>query len=54
MFISTTAGLMVIGHASPILQTTLNMTPQEAAYIVGILSAANVAGRLLSGDYLTK
>ena len=50
MFITgTSSGLMVYGHASPILQEILMLTPQEAAVIVGIISLANAMGRIFWG-----
>lgn len=45
----TTSGLMIIGHASPILQEVLKLTPQRAAALVGIVALANAAGRVFWG-----
>ena len=42
-------GMMLIGHASPILQTLLGVTPQAAAGIVGLLLVANTGGKVLWG-----
>lgn len=42
-------GMMVIGHASPIVQTLLGVTPQAAAGIVGLLLVANTGGKVFWG-----
>ena len=39
-------GMMIIGHASAIAQEIINMTPAEAAAIVGLLSIAITLGKL--------
>ncbi len=43
--LGTSSGLMIIGHASPILQETLGLSPAAAAFIVGFLGVANASGR---------
>lgn len=43
------AGLMIIGHASPIGQQVANLTPIQAASIVSILAIFNSVGRLFWG-----
>lgn len=43
------AGLMVMGHASTILQEVLNYTPEKAALLVGLFSVFNSLGRLMFG-----
>jgi len=43
------AGLMIIGHASPIGQEQIMITPEVAAGAVALLSIANTGGRLLWG-----
>lgn len=47
--IGATAGLMITGHASGILQENLAMTAATAAIFVGLLSVSNAAGRLIFG-----
>lgn len=42
-------GMMIIGHASPIAQELLAMTPQAAAGVVGLLLVANTAGKVCWG-----
>jgi len=42
-------GMMIIGHASPIAQELLAMTPQAAAGVVGLLLVANTAGKVYWG-----
>ena len=42
-------GMMVIGHASPIVQTLLGVTPQAAAGVVGLLLVANTGGKVFWG-----
>lgn len=50
MFIlGTISGLMVMGHASSILQEVIGLTPQKAAVLVGILALANTIGRIFWG-----
>jgi OFA family oxalate/formate antiporter-like MFS transporter len=47
MFVTgTISGLMVVGHASPILQQVVKATPQQAAAMVGIISLINALGRV--------
>ena len=43
------AGLMIIGHASPIGQQVAGLTPLEAGSIVSILAILNTFGRLFWG-----
>ncbi|WP_371379457.1 OFA family MFS transporter [Sporomusa aerivorans] len=47
--LGTTSGLMLMGSASPILQQMLKLTPEKAAFFVGILAVFNTGGRLLWG-----
>lgn len=47
--IGATSGLMILGHASPIVQSTMKIPAQKAAFIVGILATSNALGRLLWG-----
>jgi MFS transporter, OFA family, oxalate/formate antiporter len=42
-------GLMIIGHASPIVQQKIGLQPQEAAIIVSFLGIANSLGRVFWG-----
>lgn len=49
IMIGTTSGLMILAHASPIIQATLNIPPGQAAFFVGILAASNAIGRLFWG-----
>ena len=42
-------GLMIIGHASPIVQQKVGLLPQEAALIVSFLGIANSLGRVFWG-----
>ncbi|QIB68705.1 OFA family MFS transporter [Aminipila butyrica] len=44
--LGTTAGLMIMGHASTILQEIQSFTPEKAAVIIGIISIFNALGRL--------
>jgi OFA family oxalate/formate antiporter-like MFS transporter len=44
--IGAMTGLMILAHASPMIESTLGMSSQEASFIVGILAAANALGRL--------
>lgn len=41
-----TSGLMIIAHASPILQTVANLTPIAAGSWVGVLAISNSGGRI--------
>lgn len=47
--LGATAGLMVTGHASGILQESLGFSAERAAVFVGLLSVSNTAGRLVLG-----
>jgi len=47
--IGCVAGLMIIGHASPIGQEKIGISPEMAAAAVAFLGIANTAGRLLWG-----
>ncbi|MGM0418904.1 MAG: L-lactate MFS transporter [Thermodesulfobacteriota bacterium] len=42
-------GLMIIGHASPIGQDRIGLTPEVAAVAVGFLGLANAVGRIFWG-----
>ena len=44
--IGTTSGLMVIGHASPIAQDVLGMTPAAAGRVVSFLAIGMVLGKI--------
>jgi OFA family oxalate/formate antiporter-like MFS transporter len=48
------AGLMIMGHASSILQDRLNIDIVKAAFIIGFISMSNAAGRLLFGTISDK
>ncbi len=54
VMIGTTSGLMILAHASPIIQATLKISPEKAAFFVGILAAANAVGRLFWGGISDK
>jgi MFS transporter, OFA family, oxalate/formate antiporter len=47
--LGTTAGLMIMGHASPMLQDRVGLSPETAALIVGILAVCNAGGRIVWG-----
>ncbi len=47
--LGATAGLMVTGHASGIMQESLGFTAERAAVFVGLLSISNTSGRLILG-----
>ena len=47
--IGCVAGLMIIGHASPIGQERVGLSPETAAGAVALLAVANTLGRLLWG-----
>lgn len=47
--LGTTSGLMIMGHASSILRSTLSMTAVAAASIVGVISVFNALGRVVWG-----
>jgi len=44
--LGATAGLMIMGHASTILQEVQSFTPAKAAFVIGIISIFNALGRL--------
>jgi OFA family oxalate/formate antiporter-like MFS transporter len=44
--LGATAGLMIMGHASTILQEVQRFTPEKAAVIIGVISIFNALGRL--------
>lgn len=48
------AGLMVIGHASGILQELQGFTPEEAAFTLGVISIFNAFGRIVIGTLSDK
>ena len=52
--IGATSGLMILGHASPIVQSMMDLPAQKAAFIVGILAASNAFGRLFWGGVSDK
>jgi len=54
VMIGTTSGLMILAHASPIIQATLSIPPEKAAFFVGILAASNAIGRLFWGGISDK
>ncbi|MDY0241129.1 MAG: OFA family MFS transporter [Rhodospirillaceae bacterium] len=47
--IGTVSGLMFIGHASPIAQEVIKVTPAVAAAAVGFMALANSGGRIFWG-----
>ncbi|SMP42871.1 L-lactate MFS transporter [Anoxynatronum buryatiense] len=47
--LGATAGLMITGHASGMMQEILSFTAEQAAVLVGIFSAFNALGRLIFG-----
>lgn len=47
LFLNTTAGIAIISQASPMAQEISHVSAAEAAAVVGIISIANGAGRLL-------
>lgn len=47
--IGTISGLMIIGHASPIGQEVIKLTPQTAALAISFLALANAGGRIFWG-----
>jgi OFA family oxalate/formate antiporter-like MFS transporter len=49
VMIGTTSGLMILAHASPMIQATMNIAPEKAAFFVGVLAASNAVGRLFWG-----
>lgn len=48
------SGMILIGHASPIAQELVRISPQAAAAIVGLLAASNTAGRIFWGSMSDK
>lgn len=52
--IGATSGLMILAHASPIVQSIMDIPAQKAAFIVGILAASNAFGRLFWGGVSDK
>ena len=48
------AGLLIIGHASPIGQEKIGLTPEVAAYAISFLGIANTVGRLFWGSVSDK
>jgi len=48
------SGLMIIGHASPIGQEKIGLSPQIAAYAVSFLGLANTFGRIFWGSVSDK
>lgn len=52
--LGTSAGIMVMGHASPIVQQLLAISPREASVIVGLLALANTIGRVFWGGISDK
>lgn len=49
-----TSGMMIMGHASPIAQETLKVSPQIASVIVAFLALANTSGRIFWGSLSDK
>ncbi len=47
---ASVAGLMITGHASRIGQEVAGITASQAAFLVGIMAAANFIGRLVLGS----
>lgn len=47
--LGATAGLMIAGHASGMLQEIMSYTPEQAAVLVGFFSVFNALGRLVFG-----
>jgi OFA family oxalate/formate antiporter-like MFS transporter len=47
--IGSTSGLMIMGHAAPIIQETLKVSSSTAAFVVGLIAIANTIGRLFWG-----
>ena len=46
LFLNVSAGIMIISQASPLAQQLVNMTPLQAAGMVGLISIFNGAGRV--------
>ena len=47
LFLNTTAGIAIISQAAPMVQEITNVDATQAASLVGIISIANGAGRLI-------
>ena len=47
--IAAISGMMIMGHASPIAQEILRITPKDAAALVAMLALSNMIGRVLWG-----
>jgi len=47
--LGATAGLMIAGHASDMIQEILSLTPEKASIFVGLFSVFNALGRLVYG-----
>jgi OFA family oxalate/formate antiporter-like MFS transporter len=47
LFLNTTAGIAIISQAAPMAQEITNVDATQAASLVGIISIANGAGRLI-------
>lgn len=47
--VAAISGMMIMGHASPVAQETLKISPQQAATIVGFLALGNMSGRMFWG-----
>jgi OFA family oxalate/formate antiporter-like MFS transporter len=47
--LGTTSGMMAVGHASPIVQEILKVTPQGASVLVGYLAVGMVFGKIFWG-----
>lgn len=45
----TFSGMMIIGHASPLLQQNVSVNAQQAAVLVGFISLCNTGGRIVWG-----
>jgi len=52
--VGATSGMMIMGHASPIAQEILHISPPAAAVIVGLVALANATGRLFWGSLSDK
>lgn len=48
------AGIMIMGHASPIAQQLLGLSPRDASIIVGFIALANTIGRIFWGGISDK
>lgn len=47
--LGATSGLMIMGHASSILQEVQHFGPEQAAVLIGLISIFNAVGRFLFG-----